>query len=90
MRLSEYLINKNDLGGITMIRLIYKETSFDYSKWKISGQNVFFYDNNLKVGHVLWTTDNVNIIDDTKITINADTDPKYTVQVELFYGGAIL
>lgn len=88
MRLSQYVLEKNDFDGVSMIRLIYNEKSYDYSKWKISGQNIFFYDNDLKVGHVLWTTDPAKVIDDNRIIVEHDT--KNSIALELFYGGAIL
>jgi hypothetical protein len=90
MTLSDYLTIKNKFAGVAMIRLVYNGISYDYSKWKISGQNIFFYDNELKVTHVLWTTENIKEIDDVHIIINPDIDPKYTIGLELFYGGAIL
>lgn len=90
MTLSDYLTTKNKFAGVAMIRLVYKGISYDYSKWKISGQNIFFYNDELKVTHVLWTTENIKEIDEVHIIINPDTDPKYTIALELFYGGAIL
>ena len=44
----------------------------------------------MKVGHVLWTTESSKEIDDNRIIINPDSDPKYTVGLEIYYGGAIL
>lgn len=90
MTLSDYLTAKNKFSGIAMIRLVYNGISYDYNKWKISGQNIFFYDDSLKVTHVLWTTDDIKEIDDVHVMINQDSDPKYIVALELFYGGAIL
>lgn len=89
MRLSQYILEKNDFDGVSMIRLIYKEKYYDYSKWKISGQNIFFYDDNLKVTHILWTTDPIEVVDDVRIIIGHDNN-KHKIALELFYGGAIL
>ena len=88
MRLSQYIIEKNDFSGVAMIRLAYNGTSHDYSKWRVNGQYIFFYDNHLKVSHVLWTTDSIKVIDDTKIIVSHDG--KDDIGMELFYGGAIL
>jgi hypothetical protein len=88
--LADWIKEKNKFDNVAMIRLVYKGISYDYSKWKISGQNIFFYDDELKATHVLWTTENIKKIDDVHVIINPDTDPKYTVALELFYGGAIL
>jgi hypothetical protein len=90
MTLSNYITTKNKFAGVAMIRLVYNGISYDYNKWKISGQNIFFYDDSLKVTHVLWTTDDITEIDDVHIIVNKDSDSKYTVGLELFYGGAIL
>jgi hypothetical protein len=43
----------------------------------------------MKVGHILWTTEDITVIDETHIIIN-EGDDKYSVGLELFYGGAIL
>jgi len=88
MRLSQYVLEKNDFDGVAVIRLIYQEKYYDYSKWKISDQNIFFYDDNLKVTHVLWTTDSIELVDDIRIIIKHDN--KHKIALELFYGGAIL
>ena len=88
MRLSEYIISKNDFTGVAMIRLAYNGISHDYSKWRINGQYIFFYDDNMKVSHILWTTDSIKLIDDTHVVIGHDN--KHDIAMELFYGGAIL
>ena len=88
MTLLDYSTAKNKFSGVAMIRLSYNAGYYDYSIWKISGQNIFFYDENLKVCHVLWTTDPIKVIDDNHIVISQDD--KYDIGLEFFYGGAIL
>lgn len=90
MKLDRFIQDKNQFEGVSMIRLIYNSISHDYTLWKFSGQNIFFFDNSMKVGHVLWTTETIKTIDDNHIIINPDSDPKYTIGLELFYGGVIL
>lgn len=87
MRLSQYIIEKNDFGGVAMIRLVYNGLSHDYTKWRVNGQYIFFYDEHLKVAHILWTTDTIKVIDETSIVISHDN--KHEIGLELFYGGAI-
>ncbi len=89
MTLSRFIQDKNKFDGVVMIRLIYDGKSHDYSRWKLSGQNIFFFDDNMKVGHVLWTTEDISEVDDTHIIINPNPDPKYVIGLELFYGGVI-
>jgi L-rhamnose isomerase len=94
MTLSEYIDSKNKFQGVALLRLVYKGISSDYSKWKLSGQNLFLYDNELKVSRVLWGPDQIKVIDDTKIVINYELVPGRLpveeIGLELFYGGAIL
>jgi hypothetical protein len=88
MTLSEYLLSKNSFDGVAMIRLVYNGHSHDYTKWKVSGQNLFFFDTNMKVCHILWTTDTISVVDENHITIAIKNNE--TIGLELFYGGAIL
>lgn len=88
MILSQYLINKNNFSGVAMIRIVYKGGCYDYSKWRLSNEYLFFYDDNFKIIHMLYITDCIKEIDDTHIVINYDN--KYDIGLELFYGGAIL
>lgn len=85
--LARYIADNSDLVGVAMIRLVYNNKSWDYSHWKISGQNLFFFDENMKVGHILWTTDPIKQIDDNHIIYSPDN---HAVGLELFYGGATL
>jgi hypothetical protein len=87
--LADWIKEKNKFDGVSMIRLIYDGQAHDYSRWKFSGQNIFFFENNMKVGHVLWTTENITIIDENHIIINEDND-KYACALTIYYGGAIL
>jgi hypothetical protein len=86
--LSDWIKNKNKFDGVSMIRLVYDGKAHDYTRWKFSGQNIFFFDNDMKVGHVLWTTESIKIIDETHIITNEGHI--HSVGLELFYGGAIL
>ena len=88
MRLSEFIIDKNDFSEVAIIRLIYDGKSNDYSRWRVNGTYIFFYDDTMKVSHMLWTTDSIKVIDDNRIIINHDN--KHDIALELFYGGAIL
>lgn len=81
--LAQWILDKNKFSGVSMIRLIYDGKEHDYTKWKLSGKNIFFYNNN-KIETSLWTTDKIKIIDDVRIVINND------IGLELFYGGALL
>lgn len=88
MRLSQYIIEKNDFSGVVMIRLSYNGENYDYSKWRVNGQYLFFYDNTMKVSHILWTTDPITIMDDNRIILlHNDKDQ---IEMKMFYGGAIL
>jgi len=100
MKLSDYLLDKQDLVGVCMIRLTYyshrrecrgparsRALYWDYTRWKFSGQNIFFFNEDMRVGHILWTTDPIKVVDDTHaIYVPGD----YDIGLELFYGGAIL
>jgi len=88
--LARYLQDKDKFSGVAMIRLVHDGKSHDYTRWKFSGQNIFFFDDSMKVSHVLWTTEDISEIDDTHIIINPNSDSKYVIGLELFYGGAIL
>lgn len=85
--LGQYYKDKSYFDGVSMIRLVYNGGYWDYTHWKASGQNLFFFDENYKVGHVLCTTDPLQIVDDTH-AIFAPGD--HNIGLELFYGGAIL
>ena len=87
MKLSDYLLDKQNLVGVCMIRLTYNNGYWDYTRWKFSGQNIFFFNEDMKVGHILWTTDPIKLVDDTH-AVYAPGD--YDIGFELFYGGAIL
>lgn len=88
-KLSDWINEKNKFDGVSMVRLVYDGRTHDYTRWKFSGQNIFFFHDDMKVGHILWTTEDINIIDETHIVINEGHD-KYSIGLELFYGGAIL
>jgi hypothetical protein len=89
MTLARYLQDKDKFSSVVMIRLVYDGKSHDYTRWKFSGQNIFFFDDNMKVSHVLWTTEDISEIDDTHVIINPD-NTKLSIGLELFYGGATL
>lgn len=85
--LGQYHKDKSYFDGVSMIRLVYNGGYWDYTHWKASGQNLFFFDEDMKASHILWTTDPLQIVDDTH-AIYAPGD--YDIGLELFYGGAIL
>lgn len=88
-KLGEWIKDKNRFDGVSMIRLVKKGQAYDYTKWKFSGMNIFFYDQKGEVETILWTSDKVKIIDDNIIVINEDYGTS-SIGLELFYGGAIL
>ena len=85
--LGQYYKDKSYFDGVSMIRLVYNGGYWDYTHWKSSGQNLFFFDEDMKASHILWTTDPLQIVDDTN-AVYAPGD--YDIGFELFYGGAIL
>lgn len=85
--LGQYYKDKSYFDGVSMIRLVYNGGYWDYTHWKSSGQNLFFFDEDMKASHILWITDPLQIVDDTH-AIYAPGD--YDIGLELFYGGAIL
>ena len=85
--LGQYYKDKSYFDGVSMIRLVYNGGYCDYTHWKSSGQNLFFFDEDMKASHILWTTDPLQIVDDTH-AVYAPGD--YDIGFELFYGGAIL
>lgn len=87
MTLSDYILKNPQLDSIVMIRLIYNGGYWDYTNWKISGQNIFFFNEDMKVGHILWTTDTIKQVDDTHIIYQPENK---NIGLEFFYGGAIL
>jgi len=87
--LADWVQEKNKFDGVSMVRLIHNGQAHDYTKWKFSGQNIFFFENDMKVGHILWTTDKIKIIDENHIIGNEDND-KYVYALTIYYGGAIL
>ncbi len=58
-KLSDWINEKNKFDGVSMVRLVYNGQAHDYTRWKFSGQNIFFFHDDMKVGHILWTTDQV-------------------------------
>ena len=86
--LSDCIKEKNKFDGVSMVRLIHDGQAHDYNRWKFSGQNIFFFENDMKVGHILWITENITVIDDNHIIINEGHE--HSIGMELFYGGAIL
>jgi hypothetical protein len=87
--LARYFSDKNNFESVVVVRLVHDGIYEDYSRWTADKNNLFFFDDSMKVGHILFLTDLVKEIDDTHITINPD-NPKLCVGLELFYGGAIL
>jgi hypothetical protein len=87
--LSDWIKEKNKFDGVSMVRLIHNRQAHDYTKWKFSGQNIFFFENDMKIGHILWITENITVIDENRIIINEDNE-KYTCALTIYYGGAIL
>ena len=85
----KWIQDKNRFDGVSMVRLVIKGQAYDYTKWKFSGQNIFFFDQNGEPSICLWTTDKIKIIDDNIIVINEDRGAS-AIGLELFYGGAIL
>ena len=87
--LVRYYQDKNLFDGVAMIRLVHDGVYEDYSKWVCDKNNLFFFDDSMKIGHILFMSDPIKEIDDTHITINPD-NPKFCIGLELFYGGATL
>ena len=87
--LNRYLSDKNDFESVAVIRLVHDGVYEDYSRWTADNNNLFFFDDSMKVGHILFLSDPIKEIDDIHIIINPD-NPKLCVGLELFYGGAIL
>lgn len=85
--LARYIADKSDFVGVAMIRLVYNGGFWDYNHWKISGQNLFFFDENMRVGHILWTTDPIKEVDENHVVYCPDNR---AVGLELFHGGATL
>lgn len=85
--LARYFADKDGFKSVAMIRLVHDGVYEDYSRWTVDNNNLFFFDNSMKVGHILFFTDPVKEIDDTHIIINLDNAKLY-VGLELFYGGA--
>lgn len=80
----QWIKDKNKFNGVTMVRLVIDGKAYDYTRWKFSGQNIFFLDHDGVPSLALWTTDKIKIIDDNTIVVNDK------IGLELFYGGAIL
>lgn len=80
----QWIQEKNKFEGVSMIRLVLNGQAHDYSKWKFSGQNIFFFDQNGEISISLLITDKIKIIDDNSIVIDD------SIGLEIFYGGAIL
>jgi len=87
---AQYIQDKDHLSGVSMIRLVYSGGYWDYTRWKFSEQNMFFFNDDMKVGHMLWLRDTLSIVDDNKLIINVQCNTKQIIALELFYGGAIL
>lgn len=87
--LARYFADKKAFEGVAVIRLVHDGVYEDYSRWVVDNNNLFFFDNRMKIGHILFLADPVKEIDDTHITVNLE-NPKLCVGLELFYGGAIL
>ena len=83
--LNRYLVDKDDFNGVAMIRLAYNGGFWDYTKWRISDKHLFFFNQDMRVGHILWISDPIKEIDNTHITVD---DGLSTIGLELFYGGA--
>lgn len=86
--LSRYFTDKNSFEGVALVRLVYDGVYEDYSRWSINNNNLFFFDDSMKVGHILFLTDPIKEIDEIHIMVNPDNS-KLCVGLELFYGGAI-
>jgi len=87
--LARYYEDKGGFDGVAIIRLVHDRVYEDYSRWISDKNNLFFFDDSMKVGHILFLNNSIKEIDDTHITINLD-NPKLCIGLELFYGGAIL
>jgi hypothetical protein len=85
--LATYYKDRNNFDGVAMIRLVHDGVYEDYSKWVVDNNYLFFCDNSMKLGHVVFLTDSIKEIDDTHILINPD-NTKICLGLELFYGGA--
>lgn len=85
--LKQYIVNNTRLDSVCMIRLTYNETSWDYNNWSINDSNLFFFDEDMRVGHILSNNNPIKEIDETHIIYSPD---KHKMGLEFFYGGAIL
>jgi hypothetical protein len=72
-----------------MLRLVYDGGYWDYTKWRITTDNLFLFDNSMKISQILWLSDTVSIVDETKILVNAKNNTEESIGIELFYGGVI-
>lgn len=86
--LARYFADKNSFESIAVVRLVHDGVYQDYSRWTVNDNYLFFFDDSMKVNHILFLTDPIKEIDDTHITVNLD-NPKLCIGLELFYGGAI-
>jgi len=87
--LARYFADKNSFGSVAVVRLVHDGVYEDYCRWAVYNNNLFFFDDSMKVGHILFLTDPIKEIDDTHVVVNPDNS-KLCVGLELFYGGAIL
>lgn len=87
--LARYILDKNNFDNIAMIRIIHNGIYEDFTKWRVENQNLFFFDNSMKISHILFTADNIEEVDDNHAIVNPNNS-RFCVGLELFYGGASL
>lgn len=85
--LKEYLLKNSRIDSVCMIRLVYNGGYWDYTIWSLHQSYWFFFDENMKVSHLLFLDQKIKEIDENHILYSPD---KYQIGIELFYGGAIL
>lgn len=85
--LKEYLLSNSKIDGVCMIRLAYNGGYWDYTTWSFHQPYLFFFDENMKVSHLLFLDQKIREIDENHILYSPD---KYKIGIEFFYGGAVL
>ena len=90
LNLDKYIQDKSQLSGVAMMRLIHNGGYWDYTHWELTDKNIFLFDDNMKINHILWLDDTISIVDDNKIIVSAAGNIKQMIAIELFYGGMIL
>jgi hypothetical protein len=88
MKLSQILSDKK-LSSVVMINIMnHNDNAYSYSLWKLEQDKLYLFDDEYKVGHLLYLDWDIQEIEPNTYYIT--TNQSFDLKIDLYFGGAVL